>query len=241
MLGAMTAFATAQSISETGGVVTGGVGGKKLDATRPDTGGSSAGLSNGTGNGKKLDVYDMGGTIPVSVKKVDYSLSDTGGTLPVGAGKKKDDFKVADDTGGHGQAIDIGKKKDIAFETRETGGYKLPGDGKKVDVSIDTGGVVPAGGKKHDFTSLDTGDTGGIKLPPDGKKLDCTPDTGGSGATGTIGAGTGGAKKLDVIADSGGSGAVIVGGGKKLDLLADSGGIGMGSAGSGMGKKLDVV
>jgi len=53
----------------------------------------------------------------------------------------------------------------VSVEKGDTGGVKLPGDGKKVD--FETGGVkLPGDGKKIDF------ETGGVKLPGDGKKLD---------------------------------------------------------------------
>ncbi|NUY81349.1 hypothetical protein HUK80_10610 [Flavobacterium sp. MAH-1] len=58
-----------------------------------------------------------------------------------------------------------GEPDDTTVGRGDTGGVKLPGDGKKLD--FETGGVkLPGDGKKLDF------ETGGVKLPGDGKKLD---------------------------------------------------------------------
>ena len=49
------------------------------------------------------------------------------------------------ETGGRGQTIDPPAKKSDHVSIRETGGVKIPPDGKKLDLTSETGGYILGG------------------------------------------------------------------------------------------------
>ena len=55
---------------------------------------------------------------------------------------------TGNETGGRGQVIDPGPKKNDYALIFDTGGIKLPPDGKKSDLFAETGGILPGGGGK---------------------------------------------------------------------------------------------